>query len=213
MKPSVTRWDVVTGYVQQATNLQTGSYGYGLAPVPGSQQKGGEAWNNVTIIVPPPFSGGQGCFAQIVTPNATVTNDDPTKSFIFPGSGQTGLDNAFPYRNYTWSVPALGANIDGPVFTFSNAYNKTADQGFTTVAVHDKFSTWVMYNPPAVGSQGTIWVPLQSYAWDWAFTSVWNGIWPLTTASPMTAADDPHYQPNGPMNTPPQWGMIQNNSN
>lgn len=215
IKPTVA-WSVATGYVQRVIDSSTGSQGCQLLPVPGLVQLGGEAWNNVAVTVLPPFYGGQGCFAQLVTPNTTVTNKTPALSPVFPNNGQEGLDNSFPYRLYVWpvsnDVSKLGGNADSPGFVFGG-YNSPADQGFTSAGESDSFGTWVMYKPPAVGSQGTIWVPLQTYGWSWSFTSQWDGSqWNLFRASPASVADDPHYMPTGVMNIPPQWSMIQNNS-
>ena len=118
IKPTVTNWDVVTGYVQGVFSKTLNLGGLALVQVPGSQQQGGEAWNNVAINVLPPFYGGQGCFAQLITPDTEVTNDDPTKSIVYANSKQQGLDNAFPYASYTWSVPAVGASADNPGVCF-----------------------------------------------------------------------------------------------
>ena len=211
VKPTA-KWDVVTGFMQGVFSKTINLGGLALVPVPGSQQQGGEAWNNVTVNVPSPFYGGQGCFAQLVTPDIAVINDDSTKSVVDAKNKQQGLDNSFPYASYTWSVPAVGASADNPGVFFSN-YNTPAYQGFNTVTFSDKFGTWVMYKPPAVGSQGTIWVPLQSYSWSCSSTVQWiNNQWTVTAASPASAADDPHYQPTGVMNIPPQWGVVQTNS-
>ena len=141
----------------------------------------------------------------------TMTTDPPPTSVIVTKSCTASVTVATPIAAGKYDT---GMGKSGGV-SWSPGGNNTAEgyQGYNTVAVHDKFSTWVMYMLPAVSSQGTIWVPLQSYSWDWSFTGQWlNSQWTETAASPATAADDPHYKPTGVMNIPPQWSLIQTNS-
>jgi hypothetical protein len=169
-KPTVSKWDIYTGYVQDVTDVSSGQSGDALKNAPGSTQAGGEAWSNTTIVVPAPFTatGGSGCFAQLVTPDVEISNADLTKDPTIPNNKQQGLDNSFPYKGYKWDVSVLGANFDGPAVLFKN-YNVTNGSGYTQVLTNQDFTTWVMYQPP-----GGVWVPLQSYTWNWSFTSQWN---------------------------------------
>ena len=209
-KPTVMHWDIYTGYVQDVTDVASGQGGDALKPAPGSTQAGGEAWQNATIVVPPPFAatGGLGCFAQLITPDTEITNDDPTKNPTFLNNKQQGLDNSFPYKGYTWNVSDTGANFDGPALLFKN-YNSGGYAGWTQVSDSNTFTTWVMYQPP-----GGVWVPLQSYNWDWSFTSQWSNSqnqWNLFRARPSPTSGDPGYSGADAPN-PPQWSLVQNNS-
>lgn len=206
-KPTVTHWDIHTGYVQQLQG-QSGQVGFGLKFAPGSTLSGGKAWQKATIVVPPPFAttGGSGCFAQLITPDVEISNPDPTQVPTDPKNKQQGLDNSFPYKGYKWDVSGLGANFDGPAVLFEN-YNTTSGSGYTQVITNQDFTTWLMYQPP-----GGVWVPLQSYTWNWSFTSKWDGShWNLFRASPSPTSGDPGYTG---ADTPkfPQWKLVQNNT-
>jgi len=213
LKPSLTKWDIYTGYVQQVqeqVNGQPGQAGFALKPAPTSTQAGGEAWSNTTIVVPPPFAatGGMGCFAQLATPDVTVTNDTPSKSPVFPNNKQQGLDNSFPYKGYSWAVSGLGAGFDGPALLFEN-YNSGGYAGWSQVSDSDSYTTWVMYQPP-----GGVWVPLKSYDWSWYFVSKWDNSlnqWTLFRANPPYATSDPGYKGTDTPN-PPQWNLVQTNT-
>ncbi len=207
LKPSVTHWDIHTGYVQYVQNPTSGQKGYQLRTAPTPTQAGGEAWQNATIVVPSPFAatGGTGCFAQLATPNVVVTNDDPTKSPVFPNNNQQGLDNSFPYQGDQWDVSSLGANFDGPGLFYENL-NSGGYAGWTQVSDSNTFTTWVMYQPP-----GGVWVPLQSYDWDCSFTSQWDkskSQWNLFRARPSPTSGDPGYK-GADTTTPPQWSLVQ----
>ena len=209
MKPTVSKWSIYTGYVQHVQN-PSGQRGYQLMPAPGSTNAGGEAWSNTTIVLPPQFAatGGLGCFAQLITPDTEITNDDPTKDPTFLNNKQQGLDNSFPYKKYTWDVSGSGANFDGPGLFYEN-YNSSGYTGYSKVLENDNFTTWVMYQPP-----GGVWVPLQSYDWNWSFTSLWSNSqnqWNLWRASPASVTEDPGYK-GADAPTPPQWSLVQNNS-
>ncbi len=210
LKPTVTRWDIHTGYVQYVQNPTTGQKGYQLRTAPGSTQTGGEAWQNATIVVPAPFAatGGLGCFAQLATPNVVITNDDPTKSPVFPNNNQQGLDNSFPYQGDQWDVSGLGAGADSPVLYYEN-YNSGGYTGWSQVSDTDTFTTWLMYKPP-----GGVWVPLQSYDWTWSFTSQWSksqNQWNLFRARPSPTSGDPGYT-GAVTSTFPQWSLVQTNT-
>ncbi len=209
LKPTVTHWDIHTGYVQQVQN-PSGTGGYQLRQAPTSTQTGGEAWQKATIVVPAPFAatGGSGCFAQLATPDIEFTNDDPSKVPTNPTNKEQGLDNSFPYQGDKWDVSGLGAGSDSPALLYQNL-NSGGYAGWTQVSDTDTFKTWVMYQPP-----GGVWVPLQSYDWTWSFTSQWDksvSQWNLFRARPSSTSGDPGY--TGAITTTfPQWNLVQNNT-
>jgi len=124
--------DGTTGTVNavspQVTFLKpTGSWSV-ASPVPYVDTTGGfgvnEVWNPDSISVPSPFSGGSGCFAQLITPSNQATRTlppgvsimyaPPTYYLKVPdgkGSWQLptgGLDAAFPYP-YGYPVNSDGS--------------------------------------------------------------------------------------------------------
>ena len=122
-KPTAS-WGITTGYVQRVHDTKTNRSGYALVFAAGSTQAGGEAWNNVKIVVPAPFTatGGSGCYAQLITPDVEVSNPDPAQVPTFSNNKQQGLDTSYPYKGYKWDVSGPGANFDGPAVLFMN-YN------------------------------------------------------------------------------------------
>ena len=206
VKPTVTKWLTDTGYAQPSPK-----YGYfPLLPAPGTGFPGGEYWHDVTITVPQPFSGGLGCFAQIITPDFEMFQDGSTSPAADPNNKVQGLDNHFPYVSYQWTVPALGTQSDTPAIGVPGV-NVPQYQGWNTATRHDQFTTWVMYKPPAFGTQGAIWVPLQSYSWDWSCTIQWlNNQWTITASNPSATTRAPARTPvDAP--TPPAWSFAQTN--
>jgi len=200
LKPSVTIGNIVTGYVRGW--VLNGSYVYGLAPDPSTSNSDGVIWKNVTIAVPTPFSGGQGCFTQLVTPDREQYVGT-TASPVVPNNKQQGLDGSFLYGP-AWTLPALGGDVDDPSITGVGTSNPN---GLSKTTANDSFTTWIMYRPPANG-QGTVWVPLSNYTWNWSATVSWqNNQWALTSATPANAAAEPNYTFMN-TNDPPQWNLV-----
>ena len=200
LKPTVTAWGITTGFVQPKPNA-VGVWG--LEPDPSTTNSDGETWANVTIVVPSPFVGGQGTFTQLLTPDReTYTGTTPTPTV--PNNNQIGLDGSFEYGS-PWTVPAMGNDVDSPAITISGG---NPNNTLTKLTAHDILKTWVMYNPPAVGSQNTVWVPLANYTWSWSGTVSWlNNQWTLTAGTPANAASEPHYIATSTPD-PPQWMLI-----
>jgi hypothetical protein len=198
LKATVTKWDISTGFVQP-----NGVGIWGLEADPSTMNSNGETWANVTIVVPSPFSGGQGTFTQLVTPDRETykgTNSTPT----VPNSNLQGLDGSFIY-GAAWTIPAVGNDVDSPAITISGG---NPNGTLTKLTAYDTLTTWVMYNPPAVGSQGTVWVPLSDYAWSWSGTVSWlNAKWTLTAGTPVNAAAEPHYTATSTLDWP-QWSLV-----
>ncbi len=186
-----------------------------------------EYWQPITISVPPPFSGGLGCFAQLITPSRQATRSfsagtpmvyaatyydkapDGNGGWMLP---MQGLDTSFPYPFVT------GGNSDGS-WPVSNAvtsgdmptapYNPPAvsgDAGGTnwyTATTQDSFMTWLMYQPA-----GGIWVPLQKLVWSTNIT-VTNagGPWAVSSGSAATTAKS-----GTDAKDPPGWTTVNNAS-
>ena len=192
-----------------------------------------EYWNPATITVPSPFSGGTGCFAQLITPSRQVTRSFPAgTSIMYPatyyakipdGNGgwmlpAVGLDTAFPYpfgtnassgaqvnSNYTWDVSSQGKSGDMPTAPY-NPPAVSGDVGGTnwyTATMSDSFTTWLMYQPT-----GGVWVPLQKLTWSTNITvSNASGPWAVSSGSTVTTP------PSGSnINTPPTWATVNNAS-
>lgn len=190
LKPSVTKWDIITGFIQSH-----GTGVWGLEPDPATSNSDGEVWKNITITVPSPFSGGSGCIVQLTKPDRetyTGTNPSPT----VPNNKLEGLDGSFPY-GAIWTLPGLGGDVDSPAITISGG---NPGGTYSKLTASDSYTTWVMYKPATTGA---IWVPLQSYTWSWAGTVSWlNGAWTLTAGTPANAAAAPQYT-TADTNTPP----------
>ncbi len=206
LKPKVTKWDITGGWVQHYNSTT-----WGLAVDPNSPAADGMTWSNVTISVPTPFSGGQGCFAQIVTPDHEVFQDGATNPITGPNNKKAGLDSGFPYGPATgfWTVPAPGSDVDGPGIT--SRANLSGYEGYTKIYANDAFTTYVLYKPPSSGSGGPIWVPLSKYDWNFSVTVLWqNNMWVTTQAFPSDAASVPTYKFNDAKD-PPKWSLVQSN--
>ena len=209
-KPTLTRWDIATGFVQLYQEDQNGQQYWGLGPDPAvvPSEDYGEQWKNVTITVPSPFAGGQGCFAQLITPdrNQYTFADPNTAVAIGNDNGVQGLDGIFPYdHNAPWTVPAAGKDGDSPAIL---ALRVASNTSIAKTTANDSFKTWVMYMPPAVGSQGTVWIPLKSYTWNWSATVSWmNNQWTLTSGTPANAAANPNYTSSDETKHP-TWNLV-----
>ena len=195
LKPTVTKWDIITGYVQPH-----GAGVWGLEPDPSTTNTDGETWKNITISLPTQFSGGQGCIAQLLTPDREeYIGATPTP--LVPNNGIKGLDGGFPYGPI-WSLPVPGADSDSPSTQISGG---NPGGTISKITAHDLFTTYVMYMPPGTNS---VWVPLQSYDWSWAGTVSWvNNAWTLTAGTPANAAAEPLYTASN-TDTPPTWTVV-----
>nr|MDQ2688058.1 hypothetical protein [Armatimonadota bacterium] len=66
----------------------------------------------------------------------------------------------------------------------------------------DSFDTWVMYRPPSVGNQGTVYVPLQTLTWRWGGNaSRSQGAWAVNEAPPFSKGTPRD------TSTPPAWNL------
>jgi hypothetical protein len=192
-----------------------------------------EYWNPATITVPSPFSGGTGCFAQLITPSRQATRSfSPGTPMVYAatysakipdGSGgwmlpSVGLDTSFPYpfgttassgaqvsSNYTWDVSSQGESGDMPTAPYDPPA-VSGDMGGTnwyTATMQDAFTTWVMYKPA-----GGVWVPLQSLSWSTNITvSDTTGPWSVSSGSTVTTPPKGTDTPN-----PPTWTNVNNAS-
>ena len=206
LKPSLSKWLIDTGYIQAST---TNPGYFGLYAAPGSGFPGGEYWHDVTIDVPQPFSGGQGCIVQLITPAFELYKDGSPIVYADPNDKKKGLDNSFPYTQ--WDLPALGKESDPPQIGVAGV-NVPQDQGFRTGTFNDAFVTWVMYKPPVFGTHGHIWVPIRSYPWSTSFTLQWvNNQWTFNAPVPSATT---RATPRNPVqtDTPPSWSLIQTNT-
>ena len=195
---------------------------------------------NASVTVPSPFSGGFGCFAQIVYPTIDFqrhpsgnqpincylkepqTNADGTTSYVLP---TTGLDTYFPYqasstqfypKGYIWDVSGTGQSGDQPGAGFATPASDNGGNNWYAAFDSDTFTTWLMYMPPSstTGSGMTIWVPLQRVDWSWTGNVVKDattGIWnPATNGSAVTGSSS---SPGIPVDTPPQWNTVNVGTN
>jgi len=187
------------------------------------------------ITVPSPFSGGSGCFAQIVNPTIDFqrnpsgnqpincylkvpqTNPDGTTTYVLP---TTGLDTHFPYpassttlypNGYIWDVSGAGQSGDQPGAGFATPASDNGGNNWYAAFDSDTFTTWLMYRP----SSGGVWVPLQRVDWSWTGNVVKNaatGMWNSATNSnpPVTGSSS---SPGIPVDTPPQWNTVNAGAN
>jgi len=184
-------------------------------------------WYPVTITVPTPFSGGNGCFAQIVTPSATVTRvptgtgaatysikiQKANGQWVSPG---TGLDTGFPYPpGYTISngtitggatssafiVGGPGGSGDAPACAEAPDDVDNGGTNWVSATLNDQFTTWLMYQPP-----GGVWVPLKKT--DWSVTGNGSGGPNNWTASGTYTAPNP-----ADTSVFPQWNVVIANQN
>ncbi len=208
LKPS-TMWRVKEGFIQPFTSPQyPGSLLYGLGPDPATvtTYPDGEDWYPVDITMPVGFSqAGQCGFVQLVTPNYTQTHNGSTTG----GPKPQGLDNTFAFGQ--WTLPGQGNAGDNPSFitnTSNNALFVAGDQQ----AFNDQFTTYVMFRPPAVGNQETIWAPLQSYNWSAKTTITYNGSqWNIVPAQSAPMTPSALAIKGTDTNTPPQWSVSYTN--
>lgn len=169
VRPQFMKWTIKTGEVFQFGNPP---FQFGFGPSTTSTQ--GQEWSSVEYYVPGGFpQEGTGCFAQLINAKRdlwrTVTNQGAFTHFIKnPFDGVTTLDGSFPYPNGTvWSLPAKGMGYDSPSQPLSCNTGDSYTLQWTRSKAIDSLKTWVMFRPPANGSQNTTWVPMASYEWSW----------------------------------------------
>ncbi len=208
-KPTAPWW-VKEGYIQPFTVSQyPGSTLFGLAADPSSKSTypNGEDWFPVDITMPSGFpTSGQCGFTQLATPNHTFTRSGTTTG----GPRPQGLDNTFGFGG--WTLPGQGNSGDNPSLVTNSGTNSglaVNDQNSSS----DKFTTYLMYMPPAFGSQGTIWVSLETYDWFASTTIVWNGSqWQVVPASSSPNSPSPVAVKGNPTDTLPTWNTTYVNS-
>ena len=147
----------------------------------------GESWE-VNMDIPFPFQTGSGSsgklgFAQLIQSHSSKYKHASAfwdEEYKHGGAGDWGLDNHFPYENYTSDLPD-GSNGDGPSSFLSDYYY-----------VHraDQFQTWLMYRPYAVGEMATVWIPLRRYTWGWEATvqKDASGFWSILQSSSLSTS-------------------------
>jgi hypothetical protein len=202
VKPSFAGWTIKHGFVQSASGdiLK-------LAKGPKDSFANGEDWSDATVSfpanLPSALMSGQLGFAQIDTPDYTYT---PAISNPEPNNNQPGLDTGFPLPGH-WSVsvpsgsttsaggPENGDNPGTPAYTA------------TKITSNEMFTTWLMYQPPYIGSiNNVIWVPIAMYSWSWGGTATeTNGIWAFSGLSPASSGSGGSASATS---TYPTWTLI-----
>ncbi len=209
LKPSVTRWDIIQGYVQYDPSYNSKEYGpiqtfglYGDLNATGDSNAG-MIWRNATVSVPAPFSGnGQCTFTQLVNPDRlgyVGNNSTPLAS----NNGILGLDGSFDYGS-RWNVTAMGNDVDSPLVILGRAgVSQQNPQSYDQSSASDALTTYIMYRP-----SGGVWVPLQKFSWTWSMTIKWDGSqWNLMASYPKTVGSAPPYTPTATPD-PPQWTVV-----
>ena len=209
LKPTVTNWGIAQGYVQYDPSYNSEQYGaiqtYGLyGNLSGTDTStNGMIWSNVTVSVPPPFSGnGQCTFTQLINPDHLGYNGNSSTTLV-TNNGILGLDGSFEYGS-PWNVTAAGSDVDSPSVPVGPAGGPQQNSpGYTQLSVSDAFTTYVMYQP-----SGGVWVPLEKFSWTWSMTLNWQpSQWNLTASYPATAGQAGTPTP-AIANDPPQWTVV-----
>lgn len=174
VRPTCASWTISDGIVSLGSTLQFGSGG---GP--------GQAWSNVELTVPSPFSQvGQGGFAQLFNGDRFVHRTSsgayPANFYKWPWNAVQTLDVSFPAPSAyapTWNLPAKGSGSDSPYQGLSGnvSFGDMGGNLWDDAAASDALETWVMYKPPQVGSQGTCWIPMAHYTWDWSGEAARSG--------------------------------------
>lgn len=136
----------------------------------------GIEWKSVSVTVPAPFTpGGSACFVQLITADrhryrhlAQGSSSPDHFDYVFADY----LDVAFPYPfppPGQWSLPGSGGFSDSPVMdlTWMPGPPDTGGNNWYQVKAEDSFETWLMFKPPAVQGQPTVWVPMKFFTWTW----------------------------------------------
>ncbi len=145
-----------------------------------------EVWSGVKITMPAGFSGGTGCFAQII--NSTSRTDTRHTGVPYTQKEQISngtwiaipapcLDTNFSYPYAAqWQVSSTGSGGDQPYFQVAPPLN-AGDTGLNDwyhAQGEDHFSTWIMFTPDTQNA-ADIWVPLGSFDWYWSDMANLNG--------------------------------------
>ncbi len=225
VKPSVTNWGITGGIVKVNNQLES----IGLLGLPGDHiYTDGQSWHDVSINVPKPFVGGQFCFAQLTTPDrkyyrVLLPGSKSSPFYQVLNNGVQGLDSGFPYL-HKWTIPNQPANValdvDSPQMLIPGIFGNTIpvhDDGgsrWNQVVGNDKFTTWLMYQPPTSGGV-SVWIPLQNYSWGWSGTEQDEDPNPDDTPSWSFMGGTPSsrlsYTPV-PTSSPPTWLIKHTNS-
>jgi hypothetical protein len=144
-----------------------------------------EAWAGVRITMPPGFSGGTGCFAQLIGSTArtdtrhtggTYTEKVQLSNGTWAAIPTPCLDTNFSYPfAIQWQVSSSGSGVDQPYFLVAPPLNAGDNGGhdWYQAVGNDQFNIWVMYNPN-VQNSADIWVPLASFNWNWSNMAALN---------------------------------------
>jgi len=197
-----------------------------------------EVWNPATITVPSPFTGGTGCFAQLITPSRQATRSFPAGTpMVYAATYYAKI----PDGNGGWTLPSQG--LDG-AFPYQYGYQANPD-GSPGAAVSGSSYTWNVsgtgisgdmptapYSPPAVSGDvggtnwytatmkdsfttwlmyqppGGVWVPLQKLTWS-TNTTVSNTSGPWAVSSGSTVTTP---SSGTSANDPPTWTSVNNAS-
>ncbi len=157
-----TVWTILDGAVKITNNNVVAATS--RAATPGNPASpAGQDWTAV-VTVPAPFATRQ-CdvgYAQLWNPSRRILTTDapPNNVWGYPGNGQFGLDNWFPYK--IWSNG--GQWVTGAGTITANTSDTPWNSLFgTSATIADSFQTWVIFRP---GSGQ--WVSLQKDTWQWS---------------------------------------------
>lgn len=151
----------------------------------------------------------------------TLKIPGPGGTWVTPSTTSFALDYNFPYYNgfttdasgnltgtvgivanganqegpYTFSAGSTGASGDDPTGQESATDVDNGGSAWSTAAISDNFTTWLMYQPPGTGS---VWVPLMKATWSGHGTasggpSNWSATGGYTAPSPGNATDFPQW--------------------
>ncbi len=193
-----------------------------------------ELWGPIDITVPDPFAGGTGCIVQIATldrgwartPQNGMSPTYTKLSVLYKGGttdmvkAPKGLDVGFPYpfgfnqntngsftannNSYTWQIGNKGFASDKPNQSYALSVSDGGGNAWYSSVASDHFSTWLMYQPPAVGGQPTIYVPLMTLTWSWGGGASLN-----TATNKWSASEGPPFIPGSASATDdyPSWNL------
>lgn len=150
----------------------------------GSTGQEGQEWKDVVIAVPSPFGqAGQGCFLQLISADRHLYRHTTEGYFShFKYQRTDALDVGFPYPfDGAWYLPSTGRFYDSPKQLLYRLQDDGGGTDWYLGTASDSFRTYLMYRPPIVGNQSTVWVPLSRISWGWRGTAEKSsGNWQLT---------------------------------